>query len=222
MPADPSPTALYRAIAHVSRPVVERIYRLDVQGLEHVPADGGFVVAANHTSNADPWPLAIALWPRSLHFMAKQEAWRPPLSWVIAAAGSFPVRRGEGDREAIANAVRVCREGRVMSMFPEGTRRGKGLRKKHVPRPHTGAVRIALGAGVPLVPAALRGLDRLTRLGPLRVRFGPPLPLDDLAALGSHTAAQEGTRRLWAEVERLEAELDGATGATAPGPNWSS
>jgi 1-acyl-sn-glycerol-3-phosphate acyltransferase len=199
---------LYRLVARASRPVVTHLYRLRVAGLEHVPPEGGFVVAANHTSNVDPWPLGIALWPRSLHFMAKSEAWKPPLKWIIAGAGSFPVRRGEGDAEALANAVRVCREGRVMAMFPEGTRRAKGLRKRHEPRPHTGAARIALSAGVPLVPAALRGLDRLRRLGPMRLRFGPPIPLDDLRAGEEHAAAQEATRRLWAEIQRLEAELD--------------
>lgn len=203
-----SPTLLYRVVAAATRPAIERLYRLQVEGLEHVPARGGFVVAANHTSNVDPWPLGIALRPRSLHFMVKSEAWRPPLKWVIAAAGSFPVRRGESDAEALANAMRVCREGKVMAMFPEGTRRRKGLRRKHEPRPHTGAARIALGADVPLVPAALRGLDRLSRLAPLRVRFGPAIPLDDLRGLSSEEAAIEATRRLWREVVRLEAELD--------------
>jgi 1-acyl-sn-glycerol-3-phosphate acyltransferase len=203
-----SPTLLYRVIALASRSAIKRVYRLQVEGIEHVPRRDGFVVAANHTSNFDPWPLGIALWPRSLHFMAKYEAWKPPLKWVIAAAGSFPVRRGEGDVEALENAMRVCRDGRVMAMFPEGTRRRKGLRKKHEPRPHTGAARIALGAGVPLVPAALRGLDRLSRLDPLRLRFGPPIPLDDLRELATHAAAVEATRRLWTEIVRLEAELD--------------
>jgi 1-acyl-sn-glycerol-3-phosphate acyltransferase len=205
-----SPTLLYRAIASVSRPVIERAYRLQVEGREHVPARDGFVVGANHTSNVDPWPLAVALWPRSLHFMVKAEAWKPPLNWVMAAVGSFPVRRGESDAEALESAMRVCSEGRVMAMFPEGTRRHKGLRKKHEPRPHTGAARIALGAGVPLIPAALRGLDHLSRLERLRVRFGPAIPLDDLRELSSEDAALEATRRLWSEVVRLEAELDAA------------
>jgi 1-acyl-sn-glycerol-3-phosphate acyltransferase len=95
-----------------------------------------------------------------------------------------------------------------MAMFPEGTRRRKGLRKKHEPRPHSGAVRIARAAGVPLVPAAIRGMDRLARLGPVRVLFGPPVPLADLDGLDPREAAREGTRRLWAEIQRLEAELD--------------
>jgi 1-acyl-sn-glycerol-3-phosphate acyltransferase len=197
-------------IASATRPVVERVYRLRVTGLEHVPREGGFVVAANHTSNLDPWPLGVALWPRSLHFMAKAEAWKPPLKWIIAAVGSFPVRRGESDAVALATAMRLCREGRVMAMFPEGTRRVKGLRKKHEPRPHTGAARIALGADVPLVPAALAGMDRLSRLGPVTLRFGSPIALADLAGLDSHAAAAEATQRLWAEIRRLEAELGDA------------
>jgi 1-acyl-sn-glycerol-3-phosphate acyltransferase len=140
--------------------------------------------------------------------MAKHEVSKPPLKWIIAGVGSFPVRRGEGDLEALENAMRVCREGRVMAMFPEGTRRAKGLHKKHEPRPHTGAARIALGAGVPLVAAALRGLDGLSRLGPMRLQFGAQIRLDDLRELDSHAAAEEATRRLWAEIQRLEAELD--------------
>lgn len=197
------PTLLYRVIAVSSRPLIKGVYRLRVEGDEHVPLRGGFVVAANHTSNFDPWPLGIALWPRSVHFMAKYEAWKPPLKWLIAAAGSFPVRRGEGDVEALENAMRVCREGKVMAMFPEGTRRQKGLRKKHEARPHTGAARIALGAGVPLVPAALQGLDRLSRFDQLRLRFGAPILLDDLHELSPHAAAVEATRRLWTEIIRL-------------------
>src|SRR5579863_3649529 len=87
----PKPTRFYRFVVWISRPIVGRLFRLQVGGGEHVPATGGFVVAANHTSNLDPWPLGMALWPRSLHFMAKHELWRPPLKWVIRAAGSFPV-----------------------------------------------------------------------------------------------------------------------------------
>ena len=203
----PDVSLFYRFAAFVSRPVVKWLYRLEVRGLEHVPKAGGFVVAANHTSNVDPWPLAIALEPRQLHFMAKSELWKPGLRTLLRWGGAFPVRRGEGDREAMETAVRLCREGRVMAMFPEGTRRSKGLRKKHQPHPHTGTARIALAAGVPILPAALSGMDRLSRLGPLRIAFGPVVPVDDLAGLDARSTAQEATRRLWAEIQRLEAEL---------------
>jgi len=193
-PPDTTPgvSPFYRFAAFVSRPVVKWLYRLEVRGLEHVPKAGGLVVAANHTSNLDPWPLAVALEPRQLHFMAKSELWKPGLRTLLRWGGAFPVRRGEG---------------RVMAMFPEGTRRSKGLRKKHQPRPHTGTARIALAAGVPILPAAISGMDRLSRLGPLRVAFGPVVPVDDLAELDARSTAQETTRRLWAEMQRLEAEL---------------
>lgn len=204
----PKPAGFYRFAVSVSRPIVKGVYRLRVRGLENIPERGGFVVAANHTSNLDPWPLGISLWPRQLHYMAKSELWKPGLRVLLKATGSFPVRRGEGDVEALDTAVRLCKEGRAMGMFPEGTRRRKGLRKKHQPRPHSGSARIALAAGVPLIPAAIHGMDRLSRLGPLRVAYGPPIPVDDLKDLDARRASHEATTRLWAEIQRLEAELD--------------
>ena len=142
-----------------------------------MPKTGGLVLAANHTSNFDPWPLGIPLFPRrTLRFMAKIELFNPVLKPLLNAGGAFPVRRGEADHDAIETAVRLAREGDIVVMFPEGTRRQKGLRKKFEARPHTGAARIALAANVPLVPAAIKGTDRLARLGPLRVVYGKPIP----------------------------------------------
>jgi 1-acyl-sn-glycerol-3-phosphate acyltransferase len=127
--------------------------------------------------------------------MAKSELYWWPLKYVLRAGGAFPVRRGEGDADAIAKAVELARAGEVVVMFPEGTRRKKGLRKKWEARPHTGAARIAREAGVPLVPAAVKGTDRLARLGPLRVAYGPPLEQSD--------DPHETTRRLMDEIDRL-------------------
>ena len=175
------------------------LFRLHSEGVEHLP-EGGFVLAANHTSNLDPWPLGMPLWPRRyLRFMAKSELYWWPLSWVLALGGAFRVRRGERDVEAIETAVGLARAGHVIAMFPEGTRRRKGLVKKHAPRPHTGAARIADEARVPLIPAAIKGTDRLSRLGPLRVAYGAPLDVD-----GDH---QGTTERLMGEIERLYAAL---------------
>src|SRR5213593_2200281 len=198
---------LYQFIGFVSWPVVMGLYRLRVQGLEHLP-EGGFVLAANHTSNFDPWPLALPLFPRrQLRFMAKSELFNPILKPILRGGGAFPVRRGEADLEAIRRAVELVRDGEIVVMFPEGTRRRKGLRKKHEARAHTGAARIALSAGAPLVPAAIKGTDRLSRLGPLRVAYGPPIPLDDLRGQEISPAAREATERLMAEIRELEASL---------------
>jgi 1-acyl-sn-glycerol-3-phosphate acyltransferase len=115
------------------------------------------------------------------------------------------VRRGERDLEAIRTATELCREGHIVVMFPEGTRRKKGLRKKYEARAHTGAARIALEAGVPLIPVAITGTDRLGRLAQLRVAYGPPIPLADLE--GADDAPQVATERLMQAIEALEASL---------------
>jgi 1-acyl-sn-glycerol-3-phosphate acyltransferase len=202
------PSPFYLFVGAVSQPVLRGLYRLRAEGVENVPKDSGFVLAANHTSNFDPWPLALPLWPRRyLRFMAKSELVSWPLGPVITAGGAFPVRRGEGDLEAMEKAIGLVREGHAVVMFPEGTRRKKGLRKKHTARPHTGAARIALEAGVPLVPAAIAGTDRLSRLERLRVRYGKPVPLDDLRHKEIGVAAREATERLMADIEQLEEGL---------------
>ena len=162
-----------------------------------MPKEGGFVLAANHVSNFDPWPLGVPLFPhRYLRFMAKAELFWWPLGPLIRSGGAFKVRRGEGDVEAIKQAIELVREGHAVVMFPHGTRQRKGLVKKYRPRSHSGAARIALAAGAPLVPAAIAGTDRLLRLGRLRVRYGKPLDLDGLDA-------RAATERLMAEIERL-------------------
>jgi len=195
------PTGTYNAVALLSWPILRLLFRLHARGRENLPREGGFVLACNHVSSFDPWPLGLPLWPhRFLRFMAKSELYWFPLVLFLDGAGAFPVRRGQADVEAIETAVRLAREGNVVAMFPEGTRRRKGLVKKFEARPRTGAARIAIEAGVPLVPAALAGTDRLLKLGPLRVAYGPPVDIDGLDP-------QEATDRLMARIAELEASL---------------
>lgn len=194
------PSPFYMFVGIISQPL-KWLFRLRAEGLRHVPPNGGFVLAANHLSNFDPWPLGLPLFPkRYLRFMAKSELFWWPLGPVISSGGAFKVRRGEGDTDAMNKAIALVREGHAVVMFPHGTRQRKGLVKKYQPRSHTGAARIALEAGVPLVPAAIAGTDRLSRLGPLRVRYGKQIDLDGLDP-------RAATQRLMAEIERLGAEL---------------
>jgi len=208
MSRPPHPSRLYSAVAVVSWPLVRGIFRLRATGLENVPPDGGLVLAANHWSNFDPWPLGIPLYPRRfLRFMAKSELFWFPLGAIVRAGGGFRVRRGERDAEAIDTAIELCRAGHAVVMFPEGTRRRKGLRKRHEARWHTGAARIALEAAVPLVPAAIAGTERLARLGPLRVAYGAPVELDDLGDLSLGERSRVATDRLQQRIDALERSL---------------
>jgi 1-acyl-sn-glycerol-3-phosphate acyltransferase len=189
------PSLLYRCLGVVSHPLVYGLYRLEARGLETLPGDG-FVLAANHVSNFDPWPLGMPFLPeRWVRFMAKSELYWWPLSTVLRAAGAFKVRRGEGDTEAIETAVELVRAGEIVVMFPQGTRQKKGLRKKLTARPRSGAARIAHLAGAPLVPAAIKGTNRLSRLDKLKVAYGPPFePGED---------AYAATERLMRDIEAL-------------------
>jgi 1-acyl-sn-glycerol-3-phosphate acyltransferase len=200
---------MYHLIGTLTIGPVRRLFRFRSKGEEHLPRNGGFVLSANHMSNLDPWPLGIPLYPdRQLRFMAKIEMYKPPLKWILEPAGAFPVRRGMGDEEAIDKAIELAKAGEVVAIFPEGTRRNKGrIKKKHKARPHAGAARVALTAGVPLVPAAIGGTERLMRLGPLRVAYGAPIELDDLRDLDVRRASKIATERLMEAIHSLEQTL---------------
>ena len=205
MARPPRPTPLYFVIALISWPVLRFAFRYRADGTEHLPASGGYVLAAGHLSNLDPWALGLAIWPkRFLRFMAKAELFWFPMAQIANGAGAFRVNRGQADTEAIETAVRLAREGNVIAMFPEGTRRKKGLRKTREAGAHTGAARIALQAGVPLVPAGIKGTDGLRRLAGWRVRYGPPIDIDDLRGQEVADAAREATDRLMAAINELE------------------
>lgn len=200
MTRPPRPSLVYSSVALLSWPVLRLLFRYRAAGTEHLPVDGGFVLAAGHVSNFDPWPLGMAIWPkRFLRFMAKSELFWFPLGPFIRSAGGFKVNRGMADHKAIEHAVDLARAGNVIAMFPEGTRRRKGLRKKWEAQAHTGAARIAHDAGVPLIPAGIRGTNDLRRLGPLRIRYGAPVEVsDDLTAT---------TTRLMDAIRELEESL---------------
>ena len=208
MPANPRPSWPYLLVGALSYPFLRIVFRYRARGLERVPVEGGYVLAANHLSNADPWPLGMALFPRRyLRFMAKAELFWFPLGPFITACGAFPVRRGEGDAVAVETAIKLCRQGHIVVMFPEGTRREKGLRKKHAARWRSGAARIALEAGVPLVPAGIAGTDELSRLGRLRVAYGDPIEFRDLGSMPLEDAAHAATDRLSVAIAELEGLL---------------
>jgi 1-acyl-sn-glycerol-3-phosphate acyltransferase len=196
----PRPSPAYFVIGLLSWPVLHLVFRFRARGTEHLPRVGGYVLAAGHLSNLDPWAIGLGLFPhRFLRFMAKSELFWFPLGPFIRACGAFKVRRGRADTEAIETAVGLARAGHVIAMFPEGTRRRKGLMKTRQPQSHTGAARIAIEAGVPLIPAGIRGTDELRKVAAWRVQYGPPVETSDDAA--------ETTERLMQAIRELEASV---------------
>lgn len=149
--------------------------RLEVDGLENVPSDGALVVACNHVTNFDVFPMQIAL-PRTIFFMGKAELFRfAPLGILLRSFGAFPVYRGEKDLWAMHHARAVLEHEQTLGMFPEGHRsKGKGLGVAK-----TGSARLAIEANCPILPMAITGSDAFFKHFPQRarvtVKFLPPL-----------------------------------------------
>ena len=168
--------------------------RLRVHGKERIPESGGFVVALNHFSWIDI-PLFAFANPRNTYFVAKAEAHRiPGLGQFIRAFGSFSVRRGESDRDAVRRMREVVHEGNVLGVFVEGTRQRSGV--PGVAQP--GAAMVALQEDVPLVCGAICGsLEwRLGNFAPASVAWSEPLRFEGLPR------GAKGYREASAEIER--------------------
>jgi 1-acyl-sn-glycerol-3-phosphate acyltransferase len=192
----PLDTALYRFLYRLLPPLFIRLYRMRITGLEHLPPTGPVVLASNHLANIDPFVLGVSC-PRQIHFMAKSELWRPPLlGRLIEVLGSFPVRRGEADREAVRQGIEVLRAGAVLGIFPEGHRQPEG----HLGQPLPGVALFSLREDVTTVPVALTGTHRMHKgwrpaFPRLTVTFGPPVDVTDAGTTKSeqHRAVADRT-----------------------------
>jgi 1-acyl-sn-glycerol-3-phosphate acyltransferase len=180
---------------------VRVVARLRVYGAERVPRDGGVVIAFNHFHWVDP-PAFGAASPRTVYFMAKIEAHRiPGLGQLIRAFGTFSVRRGESDREAVRLMRQIVRDGHALGLFVEGTRQRSGRPGQAQP----GAAMVAIQEGVPVVCAAVHGTEtwKLGNFRPVSVAWGEPMTFEGLPRNGKGYRAasaeiEQELHRLWA------------------------
>jgi len=162
----------------IFRGIFAGLYRWRVIGQENIPDGEGLVLCANHISNWDPILLGCGT-HRQVHFMAKAELFRiPVISWLITDFGTFPVKRGGGDRQAIRKSLEIVDEGKVLGIFPEGRRNrsGDGTVGKMLP----GAAMIALKSKARVVPVAIIGPYRL--FGRVTIIYGKPIDLNEAVA----------------------------------------
>jgi 1-acyl-sn-glycerol-3-phosphate acyltransferase len=206
---------IYGTARVVLTPLTGVWYRLKVTGAEYVPAEGAAIIAPNHKSFYDSFFIGVAT-KRHLHFMAKTELFEGKSAWLLSGLGAFPVRRGEADPDALETARLHLDKGRVLALFPEGTRHRD---PEQLRAPRKGAGRLAIEAQVPVVPCAITGTDRLFKgWFPLPVKvqvsFAPAIQPAQLEAT-PEAAADLIENQVWPEVEREFARLKATPGLLA-------
>jgi 1-acyl-sn-glycerol-3-phosphate acyltransferase len=216
----------------VLRPLLLVVTRRDWRGQEKIPSTGGCVIAANHVSEFDPLATAhfvydAGRWPR---FLGKVEVFQVPVvGWILRRAGQIPVYRQSSDAvKAFSAAVAAVESGRCVIVYPEGTITRDPAAWPMVGK--TGAARIALSTGCPLVPLAqwgpqqlLRPYDWRPRLLPrklMQLQAGDPVDLSDLADQPiTPELLKEAAERVMSAITRL---LEDIRGESAPATRFDS
>jgi 1-acyl-sn-glycerol-3-phosphate acyltransferase len=177
---------LYRLLKYVVvGPLLRLLWPTKVTGTENIPAHGGAILASNHLAVADSFFMPIRV-KRRVTFTAKQEYFTEKgfkgllKKWFFTGIGQIPIDRSGGSaaQAALDTAIRLLREGHLLGIYPEGTRSPDGRLYKG----KTGVARVTLEAGVPVIPVAMIGTDKVNPIGSkmwrprrLEIRFGAPL-----------------------------------------------
>lgn len=220
---------IFRLLAAIVVPLVAWFAKIEIRDREKLPLDGAFVMAPNHHSEIDPLIVAVATWKmgRLPRFLAKDSLFRVPvLGAALRATGMVPVARGNLASQALEQAKTVVEQRSGVIVYPEGTlTRDPDLWPM---RGKSGAVRIALAGGIPVIPLAHWGEQQfMPRYGKLRlwpprrrvtVVVGDAVDLSDLANRATDRAAvEEGTERVMAAITSL---LEQLRGEKAPSERW--
>jgi len=207
----------------VLRPLLRLRFRPIVTGAEYIPQSGPVLLASNHLSALDT-VLIPSFSTRKVQFLAKASLFETRLGgWFMRSIGAVPVMReaGSGAQAALEAGRRVLASGQVFAVFPEGSRSRDG----RLYRGRSGAAFMALETGAQVVPVGLIGTDRAQkdprtgRAPRMELRFGAPVPLDDLADLPRGRARREATDRIMAAIHSLTGQeladgyADGGRGA---------
>jgi 1-acyl-sn-glycerol-3-phosphate acyltransferase len=199
-------------------PLMRLLARPTIEGLHHIPAKGGAILAGNHLAVADSFLVPLLL-PRRVTYLAKREYFTQPglLGWIkktfFTGVGQVPVDRSSGSaaQAALETAVRLLRAGKLLGIYPEGTRSPDGRLYKG----KTGVARMALEADVPVIPVAVIGTEKLNPIGSrmwrphhVHIRIGEPLDFSRYAGMAGDRFIE---RSMTDEIMYTLMELSGQT-----------
>ncbi|HVT42512.1 MAG TPA: lysophospholipid acyltransferase family protein [Acidimicrobiales bacterium] len=214
---DPRFTPLYRSERAIFVTALWALFRPKVTGKEHIPATGPVILAPVHRSFAD-FAFSAFCTDRKLFFMTKDEMWKNKwLGKLLLTVGAFPVHRESADREALQRAEEVLRQGQVLVLFPEGTRREGPV----IGDLMEGAAFLSARTGAPIVPVGIGGSDLAMPKGsalpkPLTIQvvIGPALPPPARTGGGrvSRSAVHATTEALVPRLQEVYDEAKARTG----------
>ena len=142
----------YKIMRFIVYPFIRIFIRIEQHGTENIPKDKGYILAANHTSMADMFVIAVPF-KGHIRYMAKEELFKfLPFKWFFLALGSFAVKRGKGDMAAIEKACNIVKEGGVLGIFPEGTRSKTG----EIGKAKSGAALITMQTKADILPVSIK------------------------------------------------------------------
>jgi 1-acyl-sn-glycerol-3-phosphate acyltransferase len=181
---------MYWVFKAILKPLLKGLYRIRVEGLENVPKKGPAILAANHLSFLDSFFIPLVVKRRKVTYLAKADYFKTwKTSWFFKSAGQISCERGGGDKsqQSLEIALDVLKEGKLLGIYPEGTRSPDG----YLYRGRTGVARLALAAGVPVIPVGLIGTEKVmpkeAKFPRLRgrtkvvIRIGKPIDLSRYA-----------------------------------------
>jgi 1-acyl-sn-glycerol-3-phosphate acyltransferase len=200
------PDWVYDAVRVVLTPYLLLFYRARCIDSHNVLPDGPVIIAPNHFSFLDHFFVAVYL-RRKVHFLAKSQLFKPPLQWIFTHGGVFPVRRGHHDEEAFKTAHAVLDRGDVVVMYAEAGRSRSG----ELGKPRHGLGRLALEAGVPVVPTAIAGTEKARdwtrlRFPKVTVQFGKPVRFERVPE-PTREQAQAASELVFERVRLLHTRL---------------
>ncbi|ORX03448.1 lysophospholipid acyltransferase family protein [Mycolicibacillus trivialis] len=197
-------------------PLLSLLGRPKVEGLEHIPPSGAVILASNHLAVMDSFYLPLVV-RRRITFLAKSEYFTGTglkgrlTRWFYTVVGQVPIDRTDADaaQAALDTAKRLLEEGKLLGMYPEGTRSPDGRLYKG----KTGLARLALETGIPVIPVAMIGTDvvnppgtKMLRFGRVTVRFGKPMDFSRFDGLGGNRFIER------AVIDEVMYELMGLSG----------
>jgi 1-acyl-sn-glycerol-3-phosphate acyltransferase len=195
-----TPPVLYEALRNFVKLAFFLVARIHLRGRYNLPKKGPYIIAANHLSWTDI-PLVPAYVPGKVVYMAKEESFHGRLGWLVRFLGAFPVKRGEGDRQAIRAADEQLKQKKVFIIFPEGTRS-----KSHtLAKAHAGLGMIALRSGAPVIPVAIWGSENaLKKFGAdVTISYGKPMLLKPKGAKITREDIQSATDEVMLQIASM-------------------